>query len=155
MGIEERTIGSVPKDFRLSKDSAQRVPLYPHRDQDEPPYPCPSNGCLTFSNISLIRSEYPMKGSTGFLVNVPGIPDLRQPSCQFYGYSGCNKLHGLPPPFAVCGLYGSLILCKLRHLRSHTHSPLARVKSDKVTIGLYLMLRQVLETKVFVKKLFV
>ena len=38
MGIEERTVGSFPKDFKLSKDSTQRVQLYPHEERDEPPY---------------------------------------------------------------------------------------------------------------------
>ena len=39
MGIEEGTTGSIPKDFRLSKDFAKRVELYPHGEWDEPPYP--------------------------------------------------------------------------------------------------------------------
>ena len=48
MGIEERTTGSVPKDFTsgFQKNSAQRVQVYPHREWDEPPYPNSSKGCL-------------------------------------------------------------------------------------------------------------
>jgi hypothetical protein len=118
MGIEERTTGSVPKDFRLSKDSAQRVQLYPHGGRDEPPYPCPGKGCLTFSNLSLIRPECPWKirlvpgsgfhhlpSSSGQAFTIFPTP----PSCQFNGQTGRNQLLGLPPLFVICGLYGWLL----------------------------------------------
>ena len=53
-----------PEGFQAFK-LCRGVQLYPHEDWDEPPYPCPGKGCLTFSNLSLIRSECHMKGSTG------------------------------------------------------------------------------------------
>jgi hypothetical protein len=125
MGTEERTIGSFSKDFRLSKDSAQRVQLYPHGEWDEPPYPCSGKGCLTFSNIFLIRPECPWKvrmvswvrlpPSSQFLGSdfhhLPGtnhLPGANHP-CQFNGQTNRNQLLGLPPPFVTCDLYGWLL----------------------------------------------
>jgi hypothetical protein len=79
---KEQPNSSVLRDSRLSR-LCKGVQLYPHRNQDKPPYPCSGKGCLTLSNLSLIQPECHMKGLTGFPVNVPDIPDRCHPLASF------------------------------------------------------------------------
>ena len=109
---KEQPNNSVPKDSRLSS-LCRGVQLYPHGRMRLTTIPLrESKGCLTSSNLSLIRSECPTKGSTGFPINVPDIADRRQPLASFTdkqvatSYLACR-----PHPRHVVCMGGYLDLC--------------------------------------------
>ena len=103
MGQEIRTTNSVPRDFKLSIDSVQRVQLYPHEEWDEPPYPCARirvASCLqSFPNPA--RNVH--GGVDWFLGNATMIYPA-PPSCQLNGQTSHDQLLGLPPHmwYVVC-----------------------------------------------------
>ena len=80
---KEQPNSSVPRDSRLSR-LCRGVQLYPHGRTGLTTIPLrESKGCLTSSNLSLIRPECPTKGSTGFPINVLDIPDRRHSLANF------------------------------------------------------------------------
>ena len=80
---KEQPNSFVPKHSRLSRLS-RGLQLYPHRRTGLTTIPrARGKGCLMSPNISLIRPECHMKGSSRCPVNVPDIPDRCHPLASF------------------------------------------------------------------------
>jgi hypothetical protein len=80
---KEQPNSSVPRDSRLSR-LCRGVQLYPHGRTGLTTIPhARRKGCLTSSNLFLVRFECLLKGSSGFPVNVLDIPDRRHPLASF------------------------------------------------------------------------
>ena len=131
---KEQPNSSVLRDSRLSR-FCRGLQLYPHRRTGLTTIPrARGKGCLMSPNISLIRPECHMKGSAGFSVNVPDIPDKRHPLSSFTDKQvATNYMTCRPHPWhVVCiGGYSDLRIpihgpyCSTScHLRSHNHDNL-------------------------------
>jgi hypothetical protein len=141
MGIEERTTGHVPKDFRLSKDSMQRAQLtIPTRRIGRTTIPVLCKGCLTFSNHFLIRPECAMECSNGFLSHASTIvpvlcvrlpPSSRhQPPMPVQWTNWLQSVTRLATP--ICGMWSIRVV-------TQTHYPNERSLTSPQAMSLEIL----------------